>query len=320
MCPKAAANLPAIAFRVFANRASYVKAMQIRVTHLHRFQRRLLAPVLLDEVVLHPRGGRGREDALPIDGAVTHGREHAHLIVLLLLSRGMVLHILDVEQREAARIFLEVGHRILAGVRHPEAVHFKLDELRIEDFEKIIIRRGVAELLEFEVVVVIAVLNAGLLGLLAGLVEEFGQVLPVIKGFPLLGVEDGIHHVFHADDFGILDFLFPVPLQMLGHVVPAGSGEAVIFQDLGKFRRRLPVQVVNLHFLDANRRDLLERAQHVFLEVIAEREELEAHGLAVRIGEKAARCACVAAARLAPRALVRKKFRRFIIAVISPVI
>ena len=122
------------------------QAMQVRVTHLHRFQRRLLAPVLLNEVVLHPPDGRGGEDALPIDGAVTHGREHAHLVVLLLRGGGMVLHVLDVEQREAARVFLEVGHRILAGVRHPEAIHLKFHEFRIERFEQVIIRRGVADI------------------------------------------------------------------------------------------------------------------------------------------------------------------------------
>src|SRR5208337_2235552 len=136
------------------------QAMKIRVTHLYRFQRGLLAPVLLDEEVLHPRSGRGREDPLPIDGAVTHGREHSHLIVLLLRGGGMVLHILDMEQRESSRVLLEIGHGILTGMRYPEAIHLKFYEFRVERFEKVVIRRRVAVLLELEIVVVIAVLNA----------------------------------------------------------------------------------------------------------------------------------------------------------------
>jgi len=162
--------------------------------------------------VLHASRGRGREDALPVDRAVTHGREQAQLRVKRLRGCGLVFHVLDVKQRETARVFFEVGNRILTSVRHPEAVHFKVDQFRIERFGNVVVCGRVAVFLELEVVIVTAVLNAGLLGLLAGLVEELRQALVIIKGFALLWIEDGIHHIFQPDRLGILGVFFPVRL------------------------------------------------------------------------------------------------------------
>ena len=186
-------------------------------------------------------------------------------------------------------MLLHICDRILPGVCHPEAVHLKIDKFRIERFQKVIVRGRIAVFLELEIVIVIAVLNAELLGLLPGFVEEFSQALEVIKGLSLLRLEDGVDHVFQSYDLGILDGLFPVRFQVLGHVVPAGSRQPVILQDLGKFRGRLPVEVVNLHFLVANRCDLLDRPQHVMLKLIAQRVKLQPDWLAQGIGKKLTR-------------------------------
>jgi len=71
--------------------------------------------------------------------------------------------------------------------------------------------------------------------------------------------------------------------------MPAGSREPVVLQDRGKFHRRLPVEVVQFHFLVANPCDQLHRAQQVFGELIAQRVELEPDRFAQGIGKKPAR-------------------------------
>jgi hypothetical protein len=102
-----------------------------------------------------------------------------------MTGRGLVLHVFYVEKREAPGIFFEIGDRVRTRVRHPEAIHFELHQLRINRLQQVVIGRGIAIFSEFEVVVVIAELNAGFLRGLAGL--TWRRLLFSQRTFPIMG-------------------------------------------------------------------------------------------------------------------------------------
>src|SRR6266850_8499836 len=167
--------------------------------------------VVLDEIMFDAGFAGLRENALPIHGALTdvshaaaefNGLAHRSLVGT---RRGCVLDpVLDVNEGEAAGVFLEVGEGIPAGDADPAEIQFHGHELGIQLGEEKIVGELAAKGcggIEFERMIVVGELDAGLLAGFAGFVEEIHGALPSAGLDALLFINPGTDHVTMAHDF-----------------------------------------------------------------------------------------------------------------------
>src|SRR5437879_8697371 len=139
--------------------------------------------VHFDEVVLYPGGFRGGEDFLPIESVLTHGHD------LLGLRRPA----LDVHGKEAAGIFREIFGGVITLANGGD-LELELDELGIEKFEQHVVGALAVHRRKLEVLVMKALLEAGLGGEFSHLVVFLGGALDVGQSrfFGVLQSGDGL--------------------------------------------------------------------------------------------------------------------------------
>src|SRR5882762_5288359 len=184
--------------------------MQIVVTDLDVVKSGL-GIVVFDEIVFDAGLAGLRENTLPIHGALAyigHAAAEfnglAHRSLVSARRRCVLDPVLDVDEREATRIFFEVGEGILSGDADPAEIEFHGYELGIELGEEEIIGEFTAERLggvEFERMIVVAELDPGFLAGFAGAVEEIHGALPSTGLDALLFVNPGADDVAVADNF-----------------------------------------------------------------------------------------------------------------------
>src|SRR5216683_4229454 len=109
-------------------------------------------------------------------------------------------------------MLFEIGQRVLAGDADPAEIHFHGDEFGIRFGEEEIVRKFSAERLgglEFERVIVIAELDAGLLAGFAGAIEELRGALPSAGLGALYFADPGANDVVLPDGVRDLQGLRP---------------------------------------------------------------------------------------------------------------
>src|SRR3989449_5028564 len=128
-----------------------LQALQVVVTYLGALERRALAEVLLDVVVLHPGLSGPAENLRPVDAAPADFGEGARPLVHVRRGRISRLAVLDVPQGEPARILLEVIERVFAGARDPIAIELEVDQFRVRSPQELVVGRYAVERLELKV-------------------------------------------------------------------------------------------------------------------------------------------------------------------------
>src|SRR2546430_10242599 len=171
-----------------------------------------------------------REKIFPVDGALAnigHASAEfnglAHRSLISGRRRGILHPVLDVNERETAGIFFEIGERILAGDTDPAEIHFHGDELGICFGEKEIVRELAAEEfrgIEFEGVIVIAELDARLFAGFSCFIKKIGGALPTPGLGALLFVNPRTNDIPVPYDPGGLDAVFPMSLYTVAASVP----------------------------------------------------------------------------------------------------
>src|SRR6266481_7282752 len=168
--------------------------------------------VVFHEVVLDARFRGVREKVFPIDGpladighaaAKLDGLPHGTLVGSW--RRNVLDPVFYMNEREAAGILFEIADRIFAGDADPAEIQFHGDEFRVSFAEKEIVGEFAAERvggIEFERVIVIGELDAGILAGFAGFIEEIGGPTPAVRLLALLLVNPGANDVGVADDVG----------------------------------------------------------------------------------------------------------------------
>src|SRR5712692_7588344 len=154
-------------------------------------------------------GGMG-EKIFPVDGALADvGHATAefnglpHRTLVSTRRKGILHPVLHVNERETAGILFEISQRILAGDADPAKVHFHGDEFGIRLGEEEIVREFAAERfggIEFERMVVVTELDAGLFAGFAGAIEKSSGALPAIGFGALFFVNPRANDVAVADD------------------------------------------------------------------------------------------------------------------------
>ena len=199
---------------------------------------------------------RRRQHLSPVDDALADdGADHLAIGV----GDALVLQVLDVQRVEAVGIFGQIGDRIGAAGHHPADIHLHLHQRRIGVLEQIVIGRDVADLVKFDIVIVIGEGQAGLLAGRADLVEGVGILLPAIQARPrhdggaVQRIErEGTGDVLDPDRLGFGDG----GVQLLAQVIAAGmdafpgDAQAVIELASGPWRTCRSGQV-GLHMADA---------------------------------------------------------------------
>src|SRR5258705_6996907 len=135
-----------------------------------------------------------RENMFPVDDAAA---DVSHVWHFLNGARGGAFgalgkhfHVLDVDEREAAGIFIEIFDGIFAGHRNPAEVEFHLDVIGIGSEQNIVRKFSAKRIgrLKFESVIVIGKLNAGFFADFAGLLEKISGALVAIGFLALFGL------------------------------------------------------------------------------------------------------------------------------------
>src|SRR5579871_5022358 len=85
------------------------------------------------------------------------------------------------DQWESARIFLEIFDWVGPRSGDPAQIHFHDDQLRVAHCEKLVIWKLAVGGQEFEPVIVITKLQAGLFALLSAFIELLGCLLPNVR-------------------------------------------------------------------------------------------------------------------------------------------
>src|SRR5256712_3568030 len=204
-----------------------LQALQVVVTYLGALERRALAEVLLDVVVLHPGLSGPTENLRPVDAAPADFGEGARPLVHVRRGRVSRLAVLDVPQGEPARILLEVIERVFAGARDPIAIELELDQFRVRSPQELVVGRYAVERLELKVVVVVGELDAGPQELIADFVEEDRQAPVIVPPLPLPRLTKGADHVTQSELFCEVEVLPQPRLQRRRLVVSAGTDQPV---------------------------------------------------------------------------------------------
>lgn len=134
---------------------------QVSIAYSDGNKRRAVAAVLLHENVLRTRLFHVGEDLGPFNPALPDWgkRIDATTGEFIRIYGDVLLHILDVQQGEAARKAPEIVQRILSGISDPEDVHFHLDYRGVTFGQQNLVAVGVAVPLKFADVIVICLLR-----------------------------------------------------------------------------------------------------------------------------------------------------------------
>src|SRR5579863_2884911 len=166
---------------------------------------RVAGIVLFDEIVLDAGFTRVCEKLLPGNDAASNVGEKAHLPIWTggrrVFGLGKLLDVLDVNQREASGIFVEIFDGIFAGDADPAEIEFHLDVLGIGGEEDVVgefAAEGVGGL-KFKSVIVIGELDASFLRLFAGFLEKVSGPFEAVGLGALLGVDPRADDEFVAD-------------------------------------------------------------------------------------------------------------------------
>src|SRR5437764_9852927 len=208
--------------------------------------------IVFDEIVLDAGLAIVREEIFPVNGAladvghvaaILHGLAHSALVATV--GPGVFHPVLDVNEREAAGILIEIRERIFSGYANPAEIHFHGDELGIGFGEKKVVRKLSAESLrrlKLEGMIVIAELDAGFFAFFAGSVEEIRGAFPAAGIAALLFVNPGTNDVAVADDFGSLKSFRPLFFNDVVADVAGRGNQAVLVEQLANvFRRAVEV-------------------------------------------------------------------------------
>src|SRR4029077_17786711 len=244
--------------------------------------------------MLDARFLRLSEDALTINGpwpdigeAPANFHRRAGGALVAIRGVGVLDPVFYVDKGKTARIFLEIGERILAGDVDPAEIHFHGDEFGIRFGEEEIVREFAAEGIsrnEFERVIVIAELDAGLFAGIAGAIEEIRGALPAAGFDALLFVNPGTNDVAVADDLGGLESFRPLLFDDVVANVAGRRGQAVLVQDGADVFRRVIEVAGKFDFLVADGSDFRDGAFEVGLHGVAHGVELEADAVNVMRG------------------------------------
>ncbi len=134
-----------------------------------------------------------RENMFPVDDAAANIGHVGHFLIGAsggaFGAFGKHFHVLDVDQREAAGIFIEIFDRILAGYGNPAQVELHLDVIGIGGQENIVGKFAAKRFgrLKFKSVIVIGKLNAGFFAGFAGLLKKIGGALVAVGILALFG-------------------------------------------------------------------------------------------------------------------------------------
>src|SRR6266446_1746219 len=237
-----------------------------------------------------------REKIFPVNGTLADiGHVAAKLDGLAhgaLVSAGgrSVLHpIFYVNERKAARIFLEIRERILAGDADPAEVHFHVDEFGMRFGEKKIVGEFAGERIggiEFERVIVIAELDAGLGAGFARFIKKFSGALPAVRRRALLFVNPRTNDEAVADDFGGLESFRPIFLDDIVADVAGRRGQAMLVEDRANVLRSMVEVSGALDFLVARGGDFRDCALEVGFHGFAYGVELQADAVNAMRGRR----------------------------------
>src|SRR5438552_16965476 len=238
-----------------------------------------------------------REEISPVDGALTdisHASAEfnglAHRSLVFARRRGILHPVFYVNERETAGIFVEIGERVTAGDADPAEIHFHGDEFGIRFGEKEIVREFAAERqsgIEFERVIVIAKLDASLLGGFAGFVKKIGGALPTAGFGALLFVNPGANNVAVADDFGGLESVRPLFFDEVVANVARRRSQAVLVENRAYVYRRMSEVSGEFDFLVTSGGDFGDGACEVGFHGVADGVELETDAVNGVRGRKA---------------------------------
>src|SRR5438045_4561020 len=197
--------------------------------------------IVFDEIVLDAGFAIVREKIFPVNGAladvghvaaILDGLAHGAFVAAV--RTGVFHPVLDVNEREAAGILIEIRERVFSGDANPAEIHFHGDELGIGFGEKKVVRKLSAESLrrlKLEGMIVIAELDAGFFAFFAGFVEEIRGAFPAAGIAALLFVNPGTNDVAVADDFRGFESFVPMFLDEVVTHVAGRRGKTVLVED-----------------------------------------------------------------------------------------
>src|SRR5688500_19057709 len=227
--------------------------------------------ILLDEVMRDVSVGSGGKDGLEVDCATTYGGNPA--------ARAC-FHVLQVQRCDARSEAPNLSGGIAAAARHPVYIHLKPEQRRLGGSQKQVEWNRALHLFQLERMIVVAQRQAAAARGGACLVQDIGELVPVLKAKALL-----VGNVRESDPVraeGICGVEKPVPAA-----VERWSSDArrrtresgAIEHRAGRGRLTLRIVDVHVYVAVAYLGYLLERALVVTARDIADRLESEADAI-----------------------------------------
>ena len=214
--------------------------------------------------------------------------ELAGFFLLLGLNADELVHVgrltflvevLEVDDRCAAGVLLDVIDRLFAGDLDPADIKLGLEQvsgnLGIDIIECIL---TVRHLYKLEIVVMVKQRDADFIAGFADLLEGL-NVLEELLGARTIffhQIRDG--NVLHADLLVLCDRAFDVGFELLERNVCGKRNEAHFFQNRLDFRRLHAIKACKLNAVIAHVLDFLHGALKIALSVIADRINLYRYG------------------------------------------
>ena len=169
----------------------------------------------------------------------------------------------------------EIGQWIPAALGKPVDVHFEFEIGRFRGLEQQIVGALAANLLEFDIMVVVADLDLELLRVLRGRVDRVGPALDPIEGHAI-GIRcRGDHQPFVFDLSGIRERLGPGPANLVHPDVCGRRGQSVGVKKLLDRTRRSIEVAREFDLLVSDIRHLSQRLLYADRHLVAHRVELE---------------------------------------------